>query len=261
MKLDALALPRGASIKDVIKALCQVDEPTESQFRAFRRFYHEITHFNQIGDVSISISRAGLSSHGDVLEAVARLQSQCDRELKMFQRGAFPDCPSGDREKATRITVQLAFMIDPCSRDGFPMAYRIENEHIFPVKWLPSQSFIQFFHTAFPTESQECWRFSTRRNSLRAWKLKKRLGIQIRPTNDLAEHLVHNPRMKTLAVFHQVEYLKAQIRRTADRSLDEDAETSFAKFDSRFAKTRPTANLLTSGTLPPQLLVETLYSI
>jgi hypothetical protein len=65
-----------------------------------------------------------------------------------------------------------------------------------------------------------------------------------------------------LAVFHQVEYLKAQIRLTAERSLEETVETSFAKFGHLFLCILiQKLTLECRGTLPPQLLVETLYSI
>ncbi|KAL6814505.1 hypothetical protein J3E69DRAFT_347390 [Trichoderma sp. SZMC 28015] len=247
MKLAADALVQDATINHTIKELCQeADEPSDSQYVALRRFYLEVTNFNPstYSEIAIPINRSGLSSHADVLDAVSRLKAQCNKRLEEFQKEAFPDCLPANGERAAKNTVQLAFMIDPSSRDGFPMAYRIENEDAFPVKWLPNETFIQFFNTAFPTEPLNFWHSSIRKRSLRAWKLKRRLGIQLRPTNDLAEHLVYNPRMKTLAVFHQVEYLKAQVRHTAHRSLEESIETSFA-----------------NGTLPPQLLVETLYSI
>ncbi|KAL7928736.1 hypothetical protein V8C35DRAFT_317401 [Trichoderma chlorosporum] len=246
MELDTLKSPQAANLNDVIKTLCNAAESTEAQFVAFRRFYREMTHFEQASDIAISINNPGLTSHAAVLQAVAILKSQCSEAFKLeaFQHAIFPDCLPKDRERAAKIVTQLAFMIDPSSRDGFSIGYRIENEHNFPTKWLPTQTFTQFFTTAFPTESVDCWRSNTRCKRLRAWKLKRRLGIRIRPTNDLAEHLVYTPQTKTLAVFHQVEYLKAQIRYTTDRSLEESVEMSFA-----------------NGTLPPQLLLETLYTI
>lgn len=265
MKLATDALVQDASISHTIKELCQeVDELSGSQYIALRRFYLEVTNFNPstYSKIAIPINRSGLSSHADVLSAVSRLKSQCNQRLEEFQEEAFPDCLPENRERAAKATVQLAFMIDPSSRDGFSMAYRIENEDAFPVKWLPNETFIQFFNTAFPTEPLDFWHSSLRKRSLKAWKLKRRLGIQLRPTNDLAEHLVYNPRMKTLAVFHQVEYLKAQVRHTAHRSLEESIETSFAKSDIPVRNMKLVANyLMCSGTLPPQLLVETLYSI
>lgn len=232
MNIDTEAVPQVAGINHAIKDLCQEKtEPCESQYMAFRQFYREVANLDSstCSDIAISINNSGLSSHADVLDAVSRLKSRCIQKLEEFQKEAFPDCLPADRERAAKTTVQLAFMIDPSSRDGFPMAYRIENEDIFPVKWLLNETFIQFFHTAFPTEPLDFWHFSTRKRSLRAWKLKRRLGIKLCPTNDLAEHLVYNPRMKTLAIFHQVEYLKAQVRHTAHRSLEETIETSFAK--------------------------------
>lgn len=265
MNVDTEVVSQDISINHTIKELCQEpDQPSESQYIALRRFYREVTNFNPstYGEIAVPINRSGLSSHTDVLSAVSRLKFQCNQRLEEFQKEAFPDCLPVNRERAAKTTVQLAFMIDPSSRDGFPMAYRFENEDAFPVKWLPNETFIQFFNTAFPTEPLDFWHSSIRKRSLKAWKLKRRLGIQLRPTNDLAEHLVYNPRMKTLTVFHQVEYLKAQVRHTAHRSLEESIETSFAKFDIPVTSMKPTTNcLMCSGTLPPQLLFETLYSI
>lgn len=245
MKLDTHALLQDASINHTIKELCQeADEPSESQYIALRRFYLEVTNFNPstYSEIAIPINRSGLSSNADVLSAVSKLKSQYNKRLEEFQKGAFPDCLPTNRERAAKITVQLAFMIDPSSRDGFPMAYRMENEDVFPVKWLPNETFIQFFNTVFPTEPLDFWHSSIRKRSLKAWKLNRRLGIKLRPTNDLAEHLVYNPRMKTLSVFHQVEYLKAQVRYTAHRSLEESIEMSFAKFDIPVTSMKSTAN-------------------
>ncbi|KAL7907763.1 hypothetical protein GGI35DRAFT_481415 [Trichoderma velutinum] len=247
MELDALSSSEVTSFNDAIIALCNVAKLAKSQFVAFRRFYHEMTHFDeQIDDNSISIGNPGLTSHAAVLRAAAILKSLCNEAfgLEAFQQAAFPDCLTKEREAAARTTARLAFMIDPSSRDRYSMLYTIENEDAFPVKWLPNQTFIQFFQTAFPTEPLDCWRSNTECQSLTAWMLRKRLGIKFLPTNDLAEHLVYNPKLKTLAIFHQVEYLKAQVRYTKNRSLEESIEMSFA-----------------NGTLPPQLLLETLYSI
>ncbi|KAL6693793.1 hypothetical protein J3F84DRAFT_379934 [Trichoderma pleuroticola] len=247
MELDTLSSSKTTSLNDAIIALCNVAEPVKSQFVAFRRFYHEMTHTDeQTGDISVYSGNPGLASHTAVLRAVDILKYLCNEAsgLEAFQQAAFPDCLPKERKAAARITARLAFMIDPSSRDIYSMLYRIENEDAYPVKWLPNQTFIQFFHAAFPTDSEDCWYSNNKCKDLTAWSLRKRLGIVIIPTNDLAEHLVYNPKRKTLAVFHQVEYLKAQVRYTADRSLEESIEMSFA-----------------NGTLPPQLLFETLYTI
>ncbi|PTB63470.1 hypothetical protein BBK36DRAFT_1126198 [Trichoderma citrinoviride] len=244
--------PQVTNINDVLKALLQTSEPSDSKFNAFRQFYHEITRLAYAptgatsGDITISINPSGTSSHAAVLRSVSKLKSQCSENFTLgeFQQDAFADYHPRDKDRTTRVAVQLAFMIDPSSKDDFPMAYGIESEHVFPVKWLPSQTFVEFFQSAFPADPMEFWHSSIRKHTLRAWKLNRRLGIQIRPTNDLAEHLVYNPTTKTLAVFHQVEWLKCQVRRTLERSLEESIEMSS-----------------TNGTLPPQLLVETLYSI
>ncbi|KAK4450977.1 hypothetical protein QBC34DRAFT_378802 [Podospora aff. communis PSN243] len=80
--------------------------------------------------------------------------------------------------------------------------------------------------------------------SLKAWKLRKRYRIRISPTDDLAQHLVYNHTTGTLSVFRQVTYLKAQLRHSSDMDISTPASTSIPR-----------------GTLPPQLLLETLYTI
>ncbi|EUC40535.1 hypothetical protein COCMIDRAFT_30543 [Bipolaris oryzae ATCC 44560] len=233
---------------DTLKALCQVTELEKFQFRAFRQIYQDVgpgvRPSQYKGDVTINIKRLGLPTNKSVVEAVQKLRSGYEKTAEAFSAEAFP--PDVNKEIALQQTVKLAYLIDPASYDVHPKVFRFENEPVFPVKWESSQTFEDFFNTAFPitTNAQELWTASTEKRSLKAWKLCQRQKIRIERTDDLAEHLVYDARKKTLMVFHQVEWLKAQIYNTKMRALDEPVKTSFS-----------------AGTLPPQLLVETFSTI
>jgi hypothetical protein len=221
------------SLDDALKALCRVPELTESQFGAFRRFYDtvrpEVRSPKHEGGIVIPIDNIGLPTNESVVRAVKKLRSGCEKTAEAFSADAFPH--HVNQEKAVRQTVKLAYLIDPASQDDYPNGFRFENEPIFPVKWELRQTFKDFFNAAFPVaDTQEVWTASSKQTSLKAWKLHQRLKLQIVRTNDLAEHLVYNPQTKSLAVFHQVEWLKAQISHTKNRKLDETVEASLAAY-------------------------------
>ncbi|KAL6716713.1 hypothetical protein ACLMJK_006281 [Lecanora helva] len=80
--------------------------------------------------------------------------------------------------------------------------------------------------------------------SLMARKLKKRIGMKVRPTNDLRSHLKIDRRTNTLEVFHHVAFLKEHLRLTKDSPRNLNIEDS-----------------LRLGALPRQLVLECLDSI
>jgi hypothetical protein len=219
------------SFDDVLKLLCRVSTLEASQFSAFRRFYDMVcpeVHLHKYdGEIVIPIDNIGLPTNESVIRAVEKLRSECEKTATTFSVDAFLSYVN--RDKAARQTVRLTYMIDPASQDDYPNGFRFENEAIFPVKWKPEQTFQEFFKTAFPiANTQEMWTASSKQTSLKAWKLHRRLKVQIVRTDDLAEHLVYNPQTKSLAVFHQVEWLKAQISYIKDRKLDETVDVSLA---------------------------------
>jgi hypothetical protein len=223
------------SLDDALKALCRDPILTESRFAAFRCYYDEVRlgvrPARHNGDAIILMNCLYPSTHESVVRAVEKLRSGSGKTAEEFWTETFPSC---DKQiDAAWRTVKLTYLIDPASQDSYPSGFRFENESVFPVKWKSKQTFRDFFNTAFPTADtkiQEVWKASSKRTSLKAWKLHKRLKLNIVPTNDLAEHLVYNPTTKSLAVFHQVEWLKAQVRYTENRELDEAVELSLAAY-------------------------------
>lgn len=259
--------PPHATSDDAIKAICLSEELAKDQFVAFRQLYHESTRLDHGADSVVTIDDYGLTSHASVLRTVTLLRAECHQTLDSFRHLAFPRCPPAEGERATRTTVMLAYAIDPSSRDDYSRGFKVENEDTFPVKWQQSQTFVQFVQSAFPTTTQTPWPPSRTKSGPRAWKLKQRYGISIIPTNDLVQHLMYNPTHRTLSIFHQVEYLKSHARQSAQSSLSESVEQSLKKQVNPASNQPPTRNtnppthLPNRGTLPPQLILETLYSI
>lgn len=222
------------SIEGALKVLCRVCKLTESQFAAFRQFYDEARPearaVGHDGGTVIPIDGIGLPTHESVVQAVKKLRSSSEKTAEAFWTEAFPHYVYDNQRDAAWQTVKLAYLIDPASRDHHANGWSFENETVYPVKWKPGQKFKDFFNAAFPTDTQNVWEASSKKASLKAWKLHRRLKLEIVPTNDLAEHLVYNPMTKSLAVFHQVEWLKAQTlhSKAMDRKLDEAVEVSLA---------------------------------
>ncbi|KAK5659374.1 hypothetical protein OQA88_1467 [Cercophora sp. LCS_1] len=87
---------------------------------------------------------------------------------------------------------------------------------------------------------------AAKHRTIRAGKLQKRLGAHFRLTNDLAQHLLFDEKRNCLYIFHHVAVLKAHLGRY--KELETPLAIGFKESLGR-------------GTMPPQLLVETLYSI
>ncbi|KAF3807326.1 hypothetical protein GCG54_00008783 [Colletotrichum gloeosporioides] len=121
-----------------------------------------------------------------------------------------------------------------------------------PVSWQPTERFVDFVKLSLglgvklENEGMGMAINKDFKASLKAWKLRKRLGIKFQPTNDLTKHLLLDRRRNVLFIFHHVKFLKTQaglylpIQKSLGLTIDES---------------------LKKGTLPPQLLAETLHSI
>ena len=218
--------------ENAIKTLCRIVELRENQFTAFRQFFHEVQpeleYVKRGSEATYPIEGIGPRTYFNVMQAVERLRSSPNVTAERFWTESFPLYTQESQRYASRQIVKLAYMIDPMSQDSYPNGFNFENEPIYPVKWQPGQKFKEFFDTAFPTDAHDVWTASSKHMSLKAWKLHQRLKLIIVRTDDLAEHLVYNPKTKSLAVFHQVEWLKAQIQHVKERKLDEDVEVSLA---------------------------------
>ncbi|RDW72594.1 uncharacterized protein DSM5745_07766 [Aspergillus mulundensis] len=133
------------------------------------------------------------------------------------------------------------FMLDCSLKDKYSKNFEVGNYS--PARWEANEPFVSYVERSIPIRPGQ---FDANRHKkvLRAWKLKKRYQLQFRPTDNIMEHLLYDPLTRTVHVFHHTGYLKAHLRRSKDQPIDQQASES-----------------LKLGTLPPQLLLETLHTI
>ncbi|KAF2420308.1 hypothetical protein EJ08DRAFT_550934, partial [Tothia fuscella] len=145
------------------------------------------------------------------------------------------------------VAVQAMIMVDCAARDWHAHTHVMGSYR--PTSWAVNESFLGFVERSFPPsldmDEEAISDALDESNALKAWKLKKRLGIEITPTDNLAHHLLYDPRHNKLYVFHHVAFLKAHLELSAD-TLGVGCKIKES---------------LKIGTLPPQLLIETLHSL
>ncbi|KAI1486472.1 hypothetical protein F5X96DRAFT_681981 [Biscogniauxia mediterranea] len=198
----------------------------EQLFKAYFNHYISVICPSGDGDEVIEVGSPALQSHADVLGYV---RSLCDNptlsrddflHTTLLKNNTTPK----EREYVAGIVVNVAFMVNCTSRGSRP------------VKWESDQGLDGFMKQSFTAELVQITEQQEK-------NLTKRYGIKIRPTDNLLEHLPCNPRDRTVKAFHQTGFLKAHLERSKNPPLDLDFQQS-----------------LKLGTLPPQLLFETLTS-
>ncbi|KAH7349156.1 hypothetical protein BKA66DRAFT_504406 [Pyrenochaeta sp. MPI-SDFR-AT-0127] len=150
-----------------------------------------------------------------------------------------------DLEIALEIAVQVMFLVDCDATTWHAAEYRLGG--IRPTCWASSESFCAFMQRAFPrsTNVKNTASVLQDQHALKGWKLEKRLGLTVKGTIDLSNHLLYDPRHNVVYVFHHVAFLQAHLN-------------GFAKdipFDSTLE------DCLLKGALPPRLICETLHSL
>ena len=92
--------------------------------------------------------------------------------------------------------------------------------------WELGEPFDEFVQRAVPRQDVAGVEVKGFNKALRAWKLKKRQKIKIRPTDNLMEHLLYYPETRIVRVFHHTAYLKAHLMRTQNEQIDLDIQSS-----------------------------------
>ncbi|KAH8892974.1 hypothetical protein GQ53DRAFT_718575 [Thozetella sp. PMI_491] len=236
----ALKPPDNQEQVEIIENLCHLRSPSNRHHKAFLRFY--TTTCLERGDIFVPINPPIFKAHSEVIEAVKTLRNSATSSKDAFQSLAFPTADALERDWATRTAVKLAFLVDSASKDDYSGGYQMGGP--FPVKWEADKTFLEFLEGAFPTYTPKSFQKSSFGHSLRAWKLKKRYGIQLVPTDDLVQHLMYDRQTSTIMVFRHTAVLKSHLRHTGSQPLDLDLEET-----------------VKLGSLKPQLLLETLLTV
>ncbi len=209
----------------IIERLLHIKSDSEAvswtSSKAYFRRYQSIFCPDEANDAVIQIDRPTLRTHLDVLTFA---KSLCDNHA--LSRGemtrkwfASRATTAAEMEHISRAVVNIAFMIDCNERDYYPKGFDCS---IPRAKWERDQSFLNFLETSFLPLQQRANAGVTLgdKASLKAWKLASRYGIRIRGTDNLLEHLLYDPRHRTLMIFHHVSYLRFHLRCSSNESLD-----------------------------------------
>ncbi|KAF4992807.1 hypothetical protein FGRMN_6909 [Fusarium graminum] len=143
------------------------------------------------------------------------------------------------------LAVHAMAMTDCSAQDWHPTGFSLGGYR--PISWLSQEPFVSFVERSYSrTSNSRLNEDFTANSQLKAWKLHKRLGITFSLTDNLSEHLILDVKNNTLYLFHQVAYLKAHLAKYqhVQSPLDISADDSLKR-----------------GTLPPQVLAETLYTL
>lgn len=120
-----------------------------------------------------------------------------------------------DTELTLNLTVQAMVMVDPNIKNAHGRNHTIGSYR--PTTWLPEESFESFVSDCFRGVSAErAGRVSTALQDswlLRASALKRRLGIEFKGTDNIAQHLVcdFERDRRVIYLFHHVAYLRAHL--------------------------------------------------
>jgi len=122
---------------------------------------------------------------------------------------------SRELEFVLKIAVRAMYMIDSNVKGSHGPEYTIGVYRHAP--WLSEESFVDFITKCFPhVTAERKSRVATvleNKKSLKAWKLRDRLGIVFRGTDNLVDHLLFDPVNRILYLFHHAAYLKAHLDR------------------------------------------------
>lgn len=197
---------------------------------------------------------SALRTHGDVLIILDQLKTKPISSRSKLRETLFEDIwrdrplpPKCDQDSAIDLAVKVITMIN-CSASSQSLS--LLEHGAYQIPWRDDVGLDSFMENILPLTDHpglndtETKMYMDIKPSLMARKLKKRIGMKFRPTNDLRSHLKIDRKTNTLEVFHHVAFLKEHLRLTKDYPKNMTVEKS-----------------LSLGALPRQLVLECLDSI
>jgi hypothetical protein len=140
------------------------------------------------------------------------------------------DFSEDDLKNALNIAVQASFMVDCVATEWHASDFRLGG--VRPTCWEANEDFCTFMTRTFPlsTKKKKARVVLENYESLKGWKLAKRIGISFKLTNNLADHLLYDRRHRTVYLFHQVAFLDAQLSGLArNLPFESGMKTSLSK--------------------------------
>ena len=183
--------------------------------------YYEKIFKGPSGAHVVNVDPPAYSNHGQVIQFFNDLINDTTQTRAECSGRFAAGVTTKAREDAVRDLLQVSLMIDCAAQQNLPEGHRVGD--YVPRSWgWGKQTFAEFVALCFPlpNPSQESRSALAQRRRLKAWKLKERNKVRLRPTDHLAQHLVFDPERQILHVFRHVGYLKAHLYRSRDESVD-----------------------------------------
>ncbi len=233
---------------------CQRQEQCPSnrskRLHSFFEFYKTLATSYEGNDAGYP----ALRTHEDVLIILDQLKTKPASPRSKLREALFEDIwrdrplpPRCDQDSAIDLAVKVMTMVN-CSASAH--SHGLLEHGAYQVPWRDDVGLDSFMENILPLTDHpglndtETKMYMDIKPSLMARKLKKRIGMKVRPTNDLRSHLKIDRRTNTLEVFHHVAFLKEYLRLTKDHPRHTLVEKS-----------------LSLGALPRQLVLECLDTV
>ena len=180
--------------------------------------------------------RPALSTHEDHFNIIRQLKLEPDIARAEFVDKAFKDdtcqkLPSfADRERAINLAVKVMTMVN-CSAQ-YQSSGLLEHG-LSQTPWRSDVTFSQFIVDTFPVtdhpslNDDDLKRSMDIKAALMARKLKKRVGLKLKPTDDLRRHLKLDRKSRVVEIYHHTAFLKEHLRLTKSQSHGFSVSESF----------------------------------
>ncbi|CAH0044264.1 unnamed protein product [Clonostachys solani] len=221
----------------------------DGDFPAFFRFFdYLLQQYNWPG-----LRRQGRLTYRGIGDAVSLLKSSShvtnNEAIQKLNNNNGTAPPNPNALDDLNLAVNMMIMVDCDPQKSHTLGFTIADYS--PKSWKPEETYLDFVKRSFPADPKPSKRVQW---SIKAWKLKEKLGVEFRPTDDLDKHLLYDSKdPPCVYLFHQVGFLKAQLKKynetemPLDLSVDECLESLI--------------NPVVRGSPPVRLLYETIHSL
>lgn len=211
----------------------------EGDLPAFFALYDELLHKGSDFVVNVDSNSVQPLTNEEVMVAVDLLRenssSTNDEFSQRLQESLGSQRSESEIGRLVNLAVQAMIMVDCSAKTWHSADYSIGGYK--PISWLRKETFLEFVDRSFqvdpdPVANEKVEVAFEEKAALKAWKLRKRLGVRFRGTNNLSEHLVFDQRSNSLYLFHHAGFLKAQLEKARDQGhpLDQSMADSLQRY-------------------------------
>lgn len=201
--------------------------PTPRMKRLGRFFEHYKDMTASYEPVTMFGECPALRTHEDLFEIIRQLRLDPDVTRTQLADKLFtnrPDrepLPTADQERAINLAVRTMVMVNCSAQRQSP---GLLEHGGYQIPWRNDVTFSQFIMNGFPTTDHPVLNEDSpsasldMKKALTAKKLKKRAGLNFRPTDNLRNHLKLDRRNHVVEIYHHTAFLKEHLRITKDKS-------------------------------------------